>query len=124
MGRERARMVFTHPPYNVPINGHVSGLGAVRHCEFACASGEMTKGEFTAFLAASLGAAVGASRDGALHYVFMDWRHIGELLSAAQGLYSVQKNLCVWTKTNAGMGSLYRSQHELVPKASFWTASS
>jgi DNA modification methylase len=107
-------MVFTDPPYNVPINGHVSGLGAARHGEFACASGEMTAGEFTAFLAAALGAAAGASRDGALHYVFMDWRHIGELLSAAQALYAAQKNLCVWTKTNAGMGSLYRSQHELV----------
>jgi DNA modification methylase len=114
LGRERARMVFTDPPYNVPINGHVSGLGAVRHGEFAYASGEMTAGEFTAFLATSLGAAAGASRDGALHYVFMDWRHIGELLSAAKGLYAAQKNLCVWAKTNAGMGSLYRSQHELV----------
>ena len=77
-------MVFTDPPYNVRIDGHVSGLGRVQHREFAMASGEMTEDEFTQFLKATLGAAVNASRDGALHYVCMDWRHLFETLSAGR----------------------------------------
>lgn len=114
IGHERARLVVTDPPYNVKIAGHVSGLGRVRHREFVQGSGELTSGEFTRFLGASLGAMARASRDGALHFVFMDWRHLPELLAAGQGVYDAWLNLCVWAKTNAGMGSLYRSQHELV----------
>jgi DNA modification methylase len=114
LGSERAQMVFTDPPYNVPIDGHVCGLGAVTHREFAMAAGEMSEAEFTRFLATTFGHLAAHAADGALHYICMDWRHLGEVLAAGQGSYSELKNLCVWAKTNGGMGSLYRSQHELV----------
>jgi DNA modification methylase len=114
MAGERADLVFTDPPYNVPIDGHVSGKGKVRHREFAMASGEMSKAAFTAFLSSSLGATAKACRDGAIAFVCMDWRHIGELTAAAEGVFSELKNLCVWNKTNGGMGAFYRSKHELV----------
>jgi DNA modification methylase len=114
LGSEKADLVFTDPPYNVPIDGHVSGLGRVTHREFAMASGEMTEAEFTHFLTTTLSVAVNASRDGALHYVCMDWRHLHETLSAAKPLYGSFVNLCVWNKDNGGMGSFYRSKHELV----------
>ena len=111
---EQAQLVFTDPPYNVKIDGHVSGLGSVKHREFAMASGEMTKAQFTGFLEKVFDNLVRSSIDGAIHFVCMDWRHMGEVLAAACGRYSDLKNLCVWSKTNGGMGSLYRSQHELV----------
>src|SRR5207245_6145385 len=114
MAEDRAAMVFTDPPYNVPIDGHVSGLGAVRHREFAMASGEMDEAQFTDFLRRACGLLARFSRDGALHFICMDWRHMGELLAAGMRAYTELKNLYVWTKDNAGMGSLYRSQHELV----------
>jgi len=110
---EQAQMVFTDPPYNVPIDGHVSGLGEMKHREFAFASGEMTAAEFEGFLATVFTNLAEASVDGAIHFVAMDWRHMAEVLAAGQGSYSEFKNLCVWSKTNGGMGSLYRSQHEL-----------
>lgn len=111
---ERAQIVFTDPPYNVPVDGHVCGLGRVRHAEFAMASGEMSEAEFTAFLKTVLGNLADYSADGSIHFVCMDWRHTLELLTAAHGIYADIKNLCVWNKTNGGMGSLYRSKHELV----------
>ncbi len=111
---ERAQMVFTDPPYNVKIDGHVSGLGAAKHREFALASGEMSEDEFTRFLARVFTHLAGHAIDGAIHFVCMDWRHQGEVVAAARGAYSELKNLCVWAKSNGGMGSLYRSQHELV----------
>jgi DNA modification methylase len=111
---DHAQMVFTDPPYNVRIDGHVSGLGKVKHREFAMATGEMSRAEFTAFLQAVFGNLAKFSADGAIHFVCMDWRHIAEVLEAAEPAYAEFKNLCVWAKTNAGMGSLYRSQHELV----------
>lgn len=114
MGRDKARLVVTDPPYNVKIDGHVSGLGRNRHREFVQGSGELTSNEFMRFLSSALGAMARLSRDGALHYVFMDWRHLPELLGAGQAVYDDWLNLCVWNKSNAGMGSLYRSQHELV----------
>jgi DNA modification methylase len=114
MGEDRAAAVFTDPPYNVPIDGHASGLGAIHHREFAMASGEMDQGAFTQFLGQACELLARFSRDGSLHYLCMDWRHLRELLDAAQPVYSEWKNLCVWAKDNAGMGSLYRSQHELV----------
>jgi DNA modification methylase len=113
MGRERAQMVFTDPPYNVPIQGHVLGREA-RHGEFAFASGEMTEPQFTAFLAEALGAAAEHSADGSIHFVCMDWRHVAELIAAGRSVYTELKNVCVWVKTNAGQGSFYRSQHELL----------
>ncbi len=114
MGEDRAAMVFTDPPYNVPIDGHASGLGAIHHRPFPMASGEMDRTEFTAFLGEVLRNLAAFSGDGSLHYVCMDWRHVEELLAAGRHVCGELKNLCVWVKDNAGMGSLYRSQHELV----------
>ena len=114
MGGERAQMVFTDPPYNVPIAGHVSGLGKVRHREFAMACGEMSAESFTQFLATSFRHLSSYSADGAIVFVCMDWRHMSEVLQAGKTTFNELKNLCVWAKTNAGMGSFYRSQHELV----------
>ena len=110
----KAQMVFTDPPYNVPIAGHVSGLGKKTHQEFAMASGEMSRNEFEAFLKTMATNLAYVSCDGAIHFICMDWRHMHELLSATDGVYTELKNLCVWGKSNGGMGSLYRSQHELV----------
>lgn len=115
MGEERAALVLSDPPYNVPVQGHVSGLGATRHAEFAMASGEMTKEQFTAFLASFMREARRYSRMGALLMCFMDWRHMGEVVAAGEASYDGQLiNMVVWVKTNAGMGSLYRSRHELL----------
>ncbi len=111
---ETVDLAFTDPPYNVPIDGHVTGLGKVKHREFAMASGEMTSGEFERFLHGVIGCMISFSRDGAIHYICMDWRHQWELMGAARPQYKEYKNLCVWNKTNAGMGTFYRSQHELV----------
>ena len=114
MGEERAAMVFTDPPYNVPIEGHASGLGTIHHRSFPMASGEMDRAEFTAFLRQTCCNLATFSAAGSLHYLCMDWRHLAELLAAVQEVYGEFKNLCVWVKDNAGMGSLYRSQHEFV----------
>ena len=111
---ELAEMMVTDPPYNVRIDGHAMGRGRVRHREFAMASGEMSAAAFTAFLNRFIRCAVSSSRDGAIHYIFMDWRHLHELLGAALPLYSEWKNLLVWNKSNAGQGSFYRSKHELI----------
>jgi DNA modification methylase len=114
MSEEKARLVFTDPPYNVPIDRHVCGKGRIKHREFAMASGEMTSSQFTRFLQDALGNAVRASTNGAIHFVCIDWRHMEELLVAGKCVYHQLKSLCVWNKTNAGMGSFYRSQHELI----------
>jgi DNA modification methylase len=114
LGGNRADLIFTDPPYNVPVNGHVSGLGRVTHREFAFASGEMSPAEFTQFLKTTLGNAADVARDGAIAFVCMDWRHMRELMDAGEAVFSELKNLCVWNKTNGGMGSFYRSKHELV----------
>jgi DNA modification methylase len=109
-----AQLVFTDPPYNVPIAGHVGGKGLVQHREFVMASGEMSEFEFTGFLTRALIGARNASCDGAILYVCMDWRHAFELLGASRHAGLEFKNLCVWAKDNGGMGTFYRSQHELV----------
>src|SRR6516162_4149585 len=114
MGAERAAMVFTDPPYNVPIEGHAGGLGTIYHRPFPMASGEMDRAEFTAFLRQTCCNLAAFSTAGSLHYVCMDWRHLAELLAIGQEAYGELKNMCVWVKDNAGMGSLYRSQHEFV----------
>lgn len=111
---EKAQMVFTDPPYNVPISSHVCGLGKTKHREFAMASGEMSPAEFTMFLSTVFEHLARSSVDGSIHFQCMDWRHMPEMLKAGDAAYSELKNLCVWAKTNGGMGSLYRSQHELV----------
>jgi DNA modification methylase len=114
LGTKKAQLVFTDPPYNVAIGGNVSGLGKVQHREFAMASGEMGPAEFTKFLETTFTHFTDFSTDGSIHFICMDWRHIRELSDAAIKPYQELKNVCVWSKTNAGMGSLYRSQHELV----------
>jgi DNA methylase/ParB-like nuclease family protein len=114
LGIEKADMVFADPPYNVAIDGHASGLGVVQHDDFAMASGELSSAEFISFLKVSLGHAVRCSSNGAIHFVCMDWRHMTEVLAAGKEVYNELKNLCVWNKSNAGMGSLYRSKHELI----------
>jgi DNA modification methylase len=108
LGSDRADLVFTDPPYNVKISGHVCGSGAVQHREFAMASGEMSEAEFTAFLSAFMACAQDVSRDGALHYVCMDGAHGFELHAAARTAGLAPKITCVWAKSNAGMGSFYR----------------
>src|SRR5436190_4818670 len=114
MGAERAAMVFTDPPYNVPIEGHASGLGVIPHRPFPMASGEMDRTAFTTFLGRVCRNLAAFSAGGSIHYVCMDWRHLDEVLAAGREAYGELKNLCVWIKDNGGMGSLYRSQHELV----------
>jgi DNA modification methylase len=103
---------FLDPPYNVKINGHVNARG--RHREFAMASGEMKPDEFRRFLAETLGACAAVSRAGAVHFVCMDWRHTDDVSASAGPIYDELLNICVWNKSNAGMGSLYRSKHEMV----------
>jgi DNA modification methylase len=114
MKGRRAKMVFTDPPYNDPIDGYVTGFGKIHHPEFAVASGEMSSVEFTEFLGNIFEQLARNSASGALQFVCMDWRHTGEIIEAARPVYTELKNLCVWVKENAGQGSLYRSQHELV----------
>jgi DNA modification methylase len=108
----RVDAAFLDPPYNVRIGGHAVSAGS--HREFAMASGEMSETEFRAFLSDTLGAAARVSRDGAVHFVCMDWRHMDSVSTVGAALYGARLNLCIWNKSNAGMGSLYRSKHELV----------
>jgi DNA modification methylase len=103
---------FLDPPYNVRIGGHAVAAGS--HREFAMASGEMSEAQFRTFLADTLGAAARLSRDGAVHFVCMDWRHMDSVSAVGSAIYGERLNLCVWNKSNAGMGSLYRSKHELI----------
>jgi DNA modification methylase len=114
MESHHAALVFTDPPYNVVIDGNVSGKGTVKHGDFAMAVGEMSAEEFTQFLEDSLGMLARHSTSGAVHFVCMDWRHMGELLAAGARVYDTLLNLCVWAKDNGGQGSFYRSRHELV----------
>lgn len=114
MGENRARVVFADPPYNVPIDGHVCGRGQTKHREFAMASGEMTGQEFAQFLTDIFVQTAAYSVGGAIAFICMDWRHITEILTAGRAAYTELKNLCVWSKDNGGLGSFYRSQHELI----------
>jgi len=114
MQGDLARMIFTDPPYNVKIDGNVCGTGKIKHREFAMASGEMDKVSFTAFLQNAFANLAGASLDGSIHFICMDWRHIDEITSAGDAVYTELKNLIVWVKDNGGMGTFYRSRHEIV----------
>lgn len=108
MANEQADLMFTDPPCNVAIDGNVCGLGRVKHREFAFAAGEMSSEEFTAFLQQT--SAANVCRDGAIAFVCMDWRHMGELLQAGKEAFTELKNLCVWNKTNLGWArSIVRS---------------
>lgn len=114
MAGAKADLVICDPPFNVKIDGHVSGLGKVQHREFAMAAGEMSEPQFIAFLTRTFRLLAEHSRDGSLSFQFMDWRHAYEILTAGREVYGELKNICVWNKDNGGMGSLYRSKHELV----------
>lgn len=114
MGDDRAALIVSDAPYHVPIDGHVSGLGRYRHREFAMAAGEMSPAEFTSFLQTAMTMAHQWSAAGSVHYWFMDWRHALEISSAANIVYERHLNMAVWAKNQPGMGSFYRSQHELV----------
>jgi len=111
---KKARMVITDPPYNVKVDGHVGGRGKTKHKEFAFASGEMSTEEFKSFLSEFLKQTFAHLCDGGLSYVFMDWRHIEDLLAVGRELQFELKNICVWNKSAPGQGSFYRSAHELV----------
>ena len=110
----KAEFVLTDPPYNVAIDRNVCGLGRIRHRDFAMGCGEMSEAEFIAFLETVFERLTENTVDGSIHQICMDWRHMWEMLAAGRKVYSELKNLCVWNKTNAGMGSFYRSKHELV----------
>ena len=114
MGEATADLVISDPPYNIPIDGNVCGKGSVRHPEFVMAAGEMSSGQFTTFLTESLSAMFAKCRSAAIAYIFMDWRHMRELLAAGDAVDARFMNLCVWNKTNGGLGTFYRSKHELV----------
>ena len=114
LGKQKAQMVFVDPPYNVAIAGHASGLGKAKHREFEMASGEMSSAQYTRFLTNAFSRLAEFSINGSIHFVCIDWRHLRELMDAGDAAYDELKNLCVWNKTNAGMGSFYRSQHELI----------
>ena len=114
MGNRRAAVAFIDPPYNVRIDGHATGNGSIRHREFAMASGEMSDAEFVSFLFNILRLLSRYSAHNSVHYVCQDWRHVGDLIAAGKQIFSEFLNLCVWTKDQSGMGSLYRSEHELV----------
>jgi len=113
MGGAAATAVFTDPPYNVRIDGHVGGSGKTKHREFAMASGEMSPEQFVEFLRKVFLLLIANSQDGSIHYICMDWRHMREMLDAGSA-YTELKNLCVWAKDNGGMGTFYRSRHELI----------
>jgi DNA modification methylase len=122
MDGKKARMVFTDPPYNVKIDGHVGGKGNIKHSEFAMASGEMSQSEFTDFLRNTFENLTRHAVEGSIHFVCMDWRHMREVMDAADGIYSELKNLITWVKDNGGMGTFYRSRHELIFAYKFGTA--
>jgi DNA modification methylase len=109
-----AAAVFTDPPYNTPTDGYVTGFEKVHHAELVMASGEMMEAEFTEFLSKTFANLKIASAPGSIHLVCVDWRHLKELLAAAERTYTELKNVCVWVKDSGGQSSLFRNQHELV----------
>ncbi|MCL1973137.1 MAG: site-specific DNA-methyltransferase [Endomicrobia bacterium] len=114
LGNLKADIVVADAPYNLKVNGVVSGKGKIKRKEFAMASGEMSSSQFTEFLHKTFTHLKEFSRNGSIHYLFMDWRHCEEMINAAKGIYSTLLNICVWNKLSGGMGSFYRSQHEFV----------
>ena len=113
MSGQLASVAFTDPPYNVKVHGHVSGLGKVRHREFAMASGEMDRDEFIEFLETAFRLMAKHSVPASIHFAAIDWKHVPEMITAGEAAFTELKNICVWQKPAGGMGALYRSQHEL-----------
>jgi DNA modification methylase len=114
LGGETIDVIFADPPYNVRIENNVSGLGKVRHGDFAMASGEMSPDQFTDFLIDGFRPAAERMRDGSIAFVCMDWRHMSELQRAGLVVFDEMKNVCIWNKRNAGMGAFYRSKYEMI----------
>ena len=114
MDGHQVKMVFTDPPYNVPIDGHVGNSGKTKHREFAMAAGEMSREQFTDFLKSTFQNLSDHGSDGSIHFVCMDWRHMTEVLNAGEAVYDELKNMIIWVKDNGGMGTFYRSRHELI----------
>lgn len=114
LGEDRAQLVTGDLPYNVMVNGHVRGNGKQDFREFAMASGEMSPAEFTTFMRSIFRNCVRFSTDGSIHYQCMDWRHLREILDAAEGVYTEFKQLVVWAKPSGGLGAFMRSRHELI----------
>jgi len=107
-------VIFSAPPYNVKIEGNVSGLGKIRHSDFAMASGELNSEQYEQFLVAGFTPAAERCRDGAIAFICIDWRHMTELNQAGMQVFDELKNVCIWNKKNAGMGTFYRSKYEMV----------
>ena len=114
MNGAKAQMVFTDPPYNVPIDRHAGGHGKIKHREFEMAAGEMSDSEFSTFLHKAMANLAAHSLDGSIHFVCMDWRHMEAVMNAGKDIYSELKSLIVWVKDNGGLGTFYRSRHELI----------
>jgi DNA modification methylase len=114
LGQDKATMVITDPPYNLSIAKGISGRGENRHADFLMASGEMDETQFQKFLQDAMSASADRCGDGSLHYWFMDWRHIDQLVGVGRMVFAELINICVWAKSNWGMGDFYRSQHEMV----------
>ncbi len=113
LGKKTAQLVFSDPPYNLPS----STIGKVcekQHGNFQFASGEMSQEAFIKFLTMVFSHCRDFSDDGSIHYHCMDWRHLQDIITAGLSIYDELKNICVWVKDRAGMGSFYRSQHEMV----------
>ena len=111
---DRVDMGFFDPPYNVRV-ANIVGRGNIKHAEFAMGSGEMSKPEYRHFLNEAFVAAAAFSRDGALHYICIDWRHVEDVLAVGREIYGALVNIVVWQKSNGGQGSFYRSAHEMIP---------
>lgn len=114
MAGKKAAMVVADAPYNVAIQGNVSGKGRNHHREFVMGSGEMTPSQFDTFLGSVMSVVARHTSKGALGYWFMDWRHISQLQAAGEAVFGAPLNICVWAKDRAGMGSFYRSAHEMI----------
>ncbi|WP_109486856.1 site-specific DNA-methyltransferase [Occallatibacter savannae] len=114
LGNKRAAVTFTDPPFNVRIDGHATGKGSIHHREFQMASGEMSEAEFLSFLNSSLRHIRDYSANGSVAFVCMDWRHAADLIAAGRQNFDELLNVCIWVKNSGGMGSFYRSQHEMV----------
>ncbi|HKG76595.1 MAG TPA: DNA methyltransferase [Beijerinckiaceae bacterium] len=113
MAGAKARMAFADPPYNLKI-ASFQGRGRTKHREFLVASGEQSREEFIALLQETSANIAAVCVDGAIVFMCMDWRHMGEMLAAGEVVFGELKNLIVWNKTSPGQGSFYRSQHELI----------
>ena len=113
LGNKRVNLVLQDPPFNIKIKGFVSGNGTVKHPDFAMATGEMSDSEYTEFLGKNFALCSEYATDNAMIFNFIDWRNVMPMLTACKQHFARHINLCVWVKNKAGMGTPYRSQHEL-----------